>query len=316
MKKIVSWVLRLAVAGGAFLYAVWGVDFATLWASLKQYDPGSLLLTQLYLLALFLPSTFRIMYLTQGRSRLRHAFASVVLCLGLNNILPAKLGELAKVFYLRRKSAIPMAQGLGIMFWERFFDLNALLLIGAGTVYFMQKDLILFPLLLGVGGIWVLLILYGLWPGVVEAMVRILPSERLRLLVRDTLANLRQGFSLRFFVVLGAFTLLAWVTYTSFVLLFFWMVAKFPLTLVQVLSVFVVSSLGMSLPSTPGSLGVYEAAVVLSLGWFGVGKEQALAAALALHMIQYLPTTAGSLLIMMRSGMGWRELRASSESEL
>lgn len=309
MKNIVSWVLRLAVAGGAFLYAFWGVDFATLWQSLKQYDPGSLLLTQLYLLALFLPSTFRIMYLTQGRSRLRHAFASVVLCLGLNNILPAKLGELAKVFYLRRKIGISMGHGLGIVFWERFFDLNAVLLIGMGTAFFMKKDLILLPLTLAVGGIWLFLVLYGLWPKAVSGLVRLLPSERLRLLVHDTLANLRQGFSLRFFLVLGAFTVLAWLAYSSFVLLFFWGVAKFPLSFLQALSVFVLSTLGMSLPSSPGSLGVYEAAIVLSLGWFGVGKEQALAAALALHMIQYLPTTAGSLLIMMRSGIGWKELR-------
>ncbi len=316
MKQAISWILRLALAGGAFLYAVWGIDFDTLWQSLRQYSPGNLLLAQAYLLILFLPSTFRIVFLCQGKARVRHAFASVVLGLGLNNILPAKLGELAKVFYLRRKIGISMGTGLGIVFWERFFDLNAVLLIGAATAFLMQKDLILLPLLLGVGGIWIFLLVYGVWPPVITFLVHLIPSERLRLLATDTLNNLRDGFHPRFFLVLGGFTFLAWLAYSSFVFLFLWLVAKFSLTFLQALSVFVVSTLGMSLPSTPGSLGVYEAAIVLSLGWFGIGKEQALAAALTLHMIQYLPTTAGSLLIMVRSGIGLKELRVSSANQL
>lgn len=316
MKNVLSWILRLALAGGGLLYATWGIDFSTLWQALGQYDPWSLLLTQAYLFLLFLPPTFRIVFLSQGRAGTGTALKSVVLCLGLNNILPAKLGELAKVFYLRKTCGIPTGQGLGIVFWERFSDLNAVLLIGAVAALCLNQDLILLPLLVVVGGIWAFLAVFWLCPELVRKMVHWLPSDRLRKVGLDALDNLRAGMNLRFFAALSGLTVLAWISYSSFVLLFLWLVGKFSLTFLQCIVVFVISTLGMSLPSTPGALGVYEAAIVLSLGWFGVGKEQALAAALTLHMIQYLPTTAGGLLLMARSGIGLSELRMSANREM
>ena len=67
----------------------------------------------------------------------------------------------------------------------------------------------------------------------------------------------------------------------------------------------------MAVPSSPGALGVFEAVVVLSLGWFAVGKEAALAAALLMHAGQYVPTTLAAVMILARAHIRPAELRVS-----
>ena len=76
----------------------------------------------------------------------------------------------------------------------------------------------------------------------------------------------------------------------------------------------VISSLRMAMPSSPGALGVFEAAVVFSLGLFGVDRAQALTAGLVLHMVQYIPVTVAGLIIFAKSGLNLRKIRESDES--
>lgn len=52
-------------------------------------------------------------------------------------------------------------------------------------------------------------------------------------------------------------------------------------------SVFATSNIILFVPSSPGGLGVFEYAVVLSLSFFGVPEPAAVSAALLLHLVQY-----------------------------
>ena len=56
-----------------------------------------------------------------------------------------------------------------------------------------------------------------------------------------------------------------------------------------------------------------RAAVVFSLGLFGVDRSQALAAGLVLHMVQYIPVTLAGLLVLGKSGLSLRKIRHSEE---
>jgi uncharacterized membrane protein YbhN (UPF0104 family) len=60
-------------------------------------------------------------------------------------------------------------------------------------------------------------------------------------------------------------------------------------------------------------VGVFEAAVVFALGLFGVDKEQALAAGVVLHMLQYIPVTLLGVLILAKSGLNIKKIRESEE---
>lgn len=59
-----------------------------------------------------------------------------------------------------------------------------------------------------------------------------------------------------------------------------------------------------SIPTVPGAIGVFEAAIVYILGFFGVDKSHAFPFALVLHVIFFLPPTAMAVLFLPREGLG------------
>ncbi|MBF0177339.1 MAG: flippase-like domain-containing protein [Magnetococcales bacterium] len=298
VKKALSFTVRAALVGVCLVFLLPGLDIQQVVSIFRSFDLWRVLVSEgVFLLSLLVPAV-RLVFLTDYRARFFLSMQAVFLCLGLNNIFPAKLGELAKVSFLRQKANIPMSHGLSIVFWERFFDLNAVLLFGVVTAYLLGKSLLLVPLTMVVGGFWVFLILNNYFPAVSRLLLHLIPLPRLKQFVAAILDQLQDRFGWRFLLVLGLYTLLAWVSYSIMVFVFLQWVAGLDLTLAQVAAVFVVSSIGVSLPSSPGGLGVYEAAIVLSLGWFGVVKETALAVGLGLHFIQIFPTIVVSLVIL------------------
>ena len=76
--------------------------------------------------------------------------------------------------------------------------------------------------------------------------------------------------------------------------------AGLDITFEQSLAVFTVSLLGYVIPSSPGSIGIYEAAFVISLGWFGIPKESAFATGLLCHALQLVPSTIVGLILVAR----------------
>jgi uncharacterized membrane protein YbhN (UPF0104 family) len=68
---------------------------------------------------------------------------------------------------------------------------------------------------------------------------------------------------------------------------------------VQTLFVAGVVNLGVAIPSSPGFIGTYQWLVVAALGVFGVGASEALAFAILLHALWYVPTllVGGGLLV-------------------
>ena len=67
-----------------------------------------------------------------------------------------------------------------------------------------------------------------------------------------------------------------------------------------------ITALGMTVPSSPGYIGVWEYIIVLGLSLFGVDKSHALSYALVLHFTVYITTT------LMGAFSLWRETLAMS----
>jgi uncharacterized membrane protein YbhN (UPF0104 family) len=302
--------LQLGLVAACLAYALWGLDFARFAEVLARFSWFRLAAAQAFFLVLMVPPALRLAFLLQGEVGFSGALAAELLGLALNNILPARLGELGKAAYLRRQAGINLGRGLGMIFWERFYDLNAVLALGLSATLALGRDFATYPLLACVLGLWLFLFLHRVRPGLAERLVGLLPWERLRLLASETLVHLRGGFGARFFCGVGLYTVLTWTCYFAFNWLVLRWVAGLELGFLQVLTVFVAGVLGMAVPSSPGGLGVYEAAVLVTLGWFGAGKEEALAAAVLLRVMQYLPTTLFGLAVMARAGLSVRQIKA------
>lgn len=313
VKKTIGLFLRLAVVVGCLVYAFWGINFGQLWGTVLQYNDWALLWTTLFTFVGYWAMGLRLDFLSKFKAGSWLCFKAFLMAMAVNNILPAKLGELAKAFYLRRECRFSLSQSISMVFWERFFDLNAILAMGLVVAYYFKLKMAFVPLAAGVGGIWAALWVVRTWPDFVGRIIAKLPSNRLSGFLAELKLQILHGVTPGFMVVLGLYTAVCWLLYSAGAFLVLLWVAKLPISLPHAGAVFVISALGMAMPSSPGALGVFEAAVVFSLGLFEVDRSQALAAALVLHMVQYIPVTVSGLLVLGKSGLNLRKIRESDE---
>lgn len=77
---------------------------------------------------------------------------------------------------------------------------------------------------------------------------------------------------------------------------------------IAALLILVVLHVGISLPSLPASVGIFEYLCMLSLGLFGIDKSVALSFGILLHALILLPTVAG-LLLFWFSGLSLKQIQ-------
>ena len=173
MKRTLSFLLRSALVVGCLAYIVHGVDFPAMWTAFSAPSrPGPWPPVILYQFVAYLPAGLRLSFLTGGDLRPRTGYAAFVLCIGLNNLLPAKLGELAKVAYMRRTGGIPLARGLSLVFLERFFDLNAALVLAMLASWIFGGLAGALPLAVLVAAVWCAVLIHRLRPSLARRDAR------------------------------------------------------------------------------------------------------------------------------------------------
>lgn len=313
MKKTISLVLRTSLVGACLVYAFWGVDFMELGRAFGRFNALAIIVTTILSFVGYWAMALRMNFLSGYTCGNMVGLKAFLISMAVNNVVPAKLGELAKAFYLRKECKYSLSQSISMVFWERFFDLNAILFMGLMVAFQFKLKMAFFPLALGVGGIWACLFVVRKWPELAMRLVSMLPFERLRSFIIEVKQQMVHEVTLRYLIILGCYTALVWMLYAIPTFLVVNWVAGLDLTMSQTLAVFILSALGMAMPSSPGAVGVFEAAVIFGLGIFGVDKELALAIGLLIHMIQYIPTTISGLMVLARSGLSLKSIRKSDE---
>ena len=82
--------------------------------------------------------------------------------------------------------------------------------------------------------------------------------------------------------------------------------------LVAPLLLLVVLQIGVRLPSSPGSIGVFHYLSVLTLTLFGVERDLAFSYGVLLHLVTYLPPSLLGLVYLSRSGYSLKRLRQAA----
>lgn len=229
-----------------------------------------------------------------------HCVKAGLLCLGANNIFPAKAGEIIKAAWISRRNKIPLPMSLGIVFWERFFDVNMLMLMGVWTAWTLNIESGLLTGVLVLITIWIALLFAKKYPAFFPAIFSKIKIVKLTGFIDILQEEVNSNMTSKKLLWLLISTAFVWMLYTAVGILSYKYIAKLHVTITQGICIFAVSSLGMLLPSTPGAIGVYEASTVLALSWFGIEKEQALGIALFNHALQFIPTTLLGLVIFIK----------------
>ncbi len=151
---LLSLTLRFCLAGACLIYALWDLNLQRAVETLAAFRGLPLFLSLILGLCLSLIQGVRFRAITGPRATITQATLACILGNGLNNIFPARLGELGKVLYLKRHTSIPIRESFGFVFWERLADLNMILALAALANLVSGKHFVWLPLALTLAGIW------------------------------------------------------------------------------------------------------------------------------------------------------------------
>ena len=303
MKHLCSLLLRYGISLLCLLYAFRGVPLTDLWAILYRFPAGPMVMTVLVSFLAYAAMAVRLTRMRRPGLPFRTAFCASLAGLALNNVLPAKAGEVAKAAWIGRECGLSWDESLGIVFMERFFDVNVLALLSLWFLWELGQKGAALTLVLCLAAGWSVLFLFRRQPGWARFWEHLpLPARAAGFLVRFTLALVDQA-SLPGLTWMTFSSLSLWALYALQIGVALNGAAGLGLEWSEALGVFALSSLGMLLPSSPGALGVYEAVAVAALIAYGTPRDQALAAALFMHMAQFIPVTlAGGLVLLLFPG--------------
>ena len=249
----------------------------------------------------------------------------------VNNVVPARAGEVARAYVLTRETAVPFSASIASLAVDRLFDAIVLLLLAFTSV--LDPN---FPHGVEIGGqsverwaiggtvlvLILVVLLYALvfFPshliGLFELFARRL-SPKIEERGRATLLTFSAGLSVlrspgHFAAVFG-WTVLHWLVNAAG-----WWVAMYamnihvPFTAALLLQALV--ALGVAVPAAPGYFGVFEAVAVKGLGIYLVGETLAKSWAIGFHILSFIPITVIGAIYAARLGVNLKELQAQQQT--
>jgi hypothetical protein len=243
-----------------------------------------------------------------------------------NNVYPLRAGEALRIGLLSRDYEIPVAQSATTVAVERVFDglvmlsfvLGGLLLV---DVQSPQIDLVASVAAPVFGVALLLFIVLAAFPnvlaGLVERISGVLPERIGAILlslsedILSGLAGLRSPLHLLGAVVTSFATWAIEAGVYWLVLIAFDLPSGYPVALLVVGTV----NLAGLIPASPGQVGVYEFFASSVLMGVGIAQDTALAYAIVVHLVIWLPVTLAGFGFLVRRGLGWTDIRKARELE-
>jgi uncharacterized protein (TIRG00374 family) len=355
LKKARFWI-GILISIIALAFAFRQVDFREVWAALAGVNYWLLVLSLVPLILFLVLRAFRwrMLFYPQQGLRLVNLLAVINIGYLLSNIFPARLGDVARAYLIGDTEDVSRASAFSTVVAERVLDalcavggfflvlpfaalpdwmvrsgwtvgVVALVAVAAFVVLVRRRE-------------WTLRLLDRIlralhWPDE-EAMARfwqrLAERTRLRFLaglpwagrarLGSMAGSLIDGFSGVTTLRLGPPLLLWSIAIWGVISVFYWIVllAFDPgQPFVAGLAVASITALGMTIPSSPGYIGVFEFLTRETMVLFGMAPGPALSYALVGHAITYISLTVVGLASLLQQNLSYKELqeRISAEAE-
>jgi uncharacterized protein (TIRG00374 family) len=246
-----------------------------------------------------------------------------------NNLLPARLGELARAYALGKKENIPFSSVFATLAMDRLIDgltVLLILLIAFFTVPLppemdgLRKNLQFLGCLIA-GAYCAAVVFFVLLKKKKERMMCLtarlfkpLPA-RLSAGLQGLLEKFTDGLSfstrpMEIFALVSV-SIVIWVVA---ILPIDMVLRSFGITLPITASMFIIVFLVFAtlIPASPGYIGTYHAACVYGLMAFSIGREKAMGIALIIHALGFFPVIAAGLVCLWRDNLSLRSLGSGS----
>lgn len=226
------------------------------------------------------------------------------------NLLPVRMGELARPYLISQKSTIKMGSSLATIVVERIFDMLTLMMVLLLIVMMVKLPAWIFRSACSILLIVIPLLLVLIFMAVkrevsvkgIDRIIGTLPktlSSRLMRLSHSFLDGLQILPDLKKTFYLASLSVLIWsLLGLSTYILFSSFESMLGLPLAAAYVVLAITALGITLPTAPGFVGNYHFSCVLALTLFEIPKTDALTFAILLHFLQVVVTIVLGLIFL------------------
>ena len=315
LRRHLKFILGLAISAGALYLALDRVDFKALGDSFQSANYFFLVPAGLVQIAVFFLKAAGWRYLlmpAKKEVRLKSTVTVLIIGLMVNNLFPAKMGELARAYLIGEKEHLPKTLCFSTIMVEHLLDVLVLMIF----------LLVLMPLvslppwlrtsgtLVGFAALTLILVLFLVvrreekflgW--ISRILVRV--PHRFRVKIQEMLQNVLQGMR----VVTGRYIVYAFgcllVMWTTVFVVAYLLMAAFGLFLpfTAPIMVIIFTAFGKIIPSSPGGIGTLHYLILVVLMSFGISKEVALGCAILMHGFSFLFEVGAGFVALVFSGL-------------
>lgn len=238
----------------------------------------------------------------------------------INNLLPFRVGEVARAFLATRaRPPVPVPKSASTIIVERLLDVLAVVLMLAYGLAFapVPPALQQTGLLMGVVSLAGFLFLVALSRqretahrllAVFTARLRFLPANRLGRWLDQFLDGLLPLAGVRPLLLAFLWTGISWALsgYAGYLLMFvFFSDPTLPATFIYIAA----AAFAIAVPAVPGNLGTYELSIILALRGLGYADSETLAAfAVMVHLVNLLVNASLGVVGFIEEGVTVEEL--------
>jgi uncharacterized protein (TIRG00374 family) len=320
-----------------FLFLVFrGQPLDKVWGALQQANYLALLPALVFYFSGVAVRTFRWQILLRPilpKVNWVRLYEVVVIGYMANDVLPARLGEVVRAFVLDRREKVTKSATLGTIVVERIFDGITMVGFIAFAALFVRLDPDL-DRLLQIGSIlffigFAVFIFLASSPSRITRLIDLLLGQgplgavvpesihrRAHKVSASFIAGLQSLRSGRAVVGVLGTSILAWLLETTM----YWLIGEYGFNLGLPFFAYMITTgaanLSTLVPSTPGYIGVFEAAAMgVLVGLFNSNQPQALSYVLVLHAALYFPVTLWGIIYMFRESISWSDLGRLEKGE-
>lgn len=332
MKGRLRSIIGIALSAVLLWWTLRDVSLAVVWSELQRSN------LPLFLVAVFLGTLIFPIRALRWRTILRPIadvpfaplWRSTAIGMMVNNVVPARAGEIARAFALTRETQIPFPSSLASLAVDRVFDALTVLLLA--SVAMLDPSFPANATIAGQplsswatgSGILVIIAMAGLYSLVFfpAYLVRLFElfarkvAPAIEEKGRTALLSFSKGLSVlrnpAHFLAVLAWAILHWLVNA----LGFWIGMKavgIDIPYSAVLFIQALIALGVAVPSAPGFFGLFEKLAVVSLALFAVGAPAATSWAIGYHILSFIPITVIGAFYFVRLGLHFKEIQSSAE---
>jgi uncharacterized protein (TIRG00374 family) len=330
-------VLAIVVSLASLFLAFYKVNFNEVLSGFKRINLSLVFLMVIFYVIYFSIRAYKWSFIFKPNAvpKFGNLFSSIMIGVMVNNVFPAKLGEIARAFIIGKKEKISISLSFGTIIVEHIFDFLALffslivlfLISEKERVFLLKSDIEAFRIFFYITVLGFLLFIAFLvffkiktafFIDIMKKIIGIFSKKFVEKGKIDRWVNLfteglRSIDDFKNAIYIFMVSLLQWfiiglITYIG--------LHSFNLGLIftSAYLVTILVVLGNVIPPSPGGIGPTQLFSVIALSFYGISQADALSFSIVYNFIGYSITTLGGWYFFTRESLKFKELIQSSES--